>query len=131
MSWIVSDKELESVFSLPAPKRYEYFVKRVADSEEVWSVGDNDGWALLGNDEGKELVPVWPHERYAAACAKGPFSGNEPRMIPLDAWMERWLPGLEKDGRGVAVFPTLEGTAAHVSPEQLRDDLREELEKYE
>ena len=52
MSWIMNEKEVENVISLPAEGRYEYFIKRVADWEVVWSLGNEDGWVLAGDDGG-------------------------------------------------------------------------------
>ena len=85
---------------------------------------------MVGDDAGKEFMPVWPHRRYAEACAQGEWSGAEPTPIDLDRWLEAWLPGMIKDGVGVAVFPIPNGPAVPVRPERLRDDLLEELAKY-
>ncbi len=65
----ISDAEFAAVCALPAAERYAHFVKQVADGEEVWSLRNADGWVLSGNEAGDELVPVWPHARYAEACA--------------------------------------------------------------
>ena len=127
----VNDKELSAVTSLTASKRYSHLVKEVADSESLWSLGDASGWGLMSDDQGKELVPVWPHERYAEACAFGIWANAVPRLIELSKWMEAWLPGLVRDDRQVAAFPTPENKGIMVSPSQMKDDLEEELLKYE
>lgn len=131
MSWTPNEKEIQAVVSLAAAKRYEYWIKKVADDEQVWSLGQKDGWALVGDDAGRELVPVWPHSKYAALCAKGIWDGYEPKVITLDDWLDRWVPGMERDGRLVAVFPTPDGNGAVVDPRRLEQDLRDELAKYE
>lgn len=127
----VNDKELSAVISLTASERYSYLVKKVADAERLWSLGDASGWVLMSDDQGKELVPVWPHERYAEACATGTWAGAVPQPIELLKWMENWLPGLVRDGRQVAAFPTPENKGMVVSPSQMKDDLEEELLNYE
>lgn len=58
MSRKINDKEFEAVSALPFRERYEYFIKHVADGEVVWSLGADDGWVLMGNKEGHEVVPV-------------------------------------------------------------------------
>jgi hypothetical protein len=131
MSWRIHDKEFESVMALPPPARYEYFVKRVADWEAIWSLGSDEGYAVMGDDDGHELLPVWPHELFAAASATGDWTANKLRRIDLDAWMERWLPGLERDGRMVAVFPSPNRKGVVVPPERLRHDLQAELSRIE
>lgn len=130
MTWTVNDQEYASVMTLDPPKRYAYWIKRVADWEEVWSLASPDGWVLMGDDEGRELVPVWPHPRYASAFASGDWEGCEPKAISLDDWLGKWVPGMERDGQLVAVFPTLDGKGIRRFPAQVRDDLEEELENY-
>lgn len=131
MSWAPNEKEIQSVSSLSAPKRYEHWLKKVADNEELWSLTDRGNWALMRDDEGKELVPVWPHRAYALNCASGEWEGYEPRTISLDTWLQRWIPGMKRDGRLVAVFPVSNGKGVSVDPERLRADLENELAQYE
>ena len=131
MGRVINDKQFESISALPAPERYSHFVRQVADWQEVWSLRSDDGWVLLGDSDGQEYVPVWPHARYAEAFATDGFSGSSPTAIPLDAWLERWLPGIAADGRSIAVFPVSPSRGVTVSTEQLRADLERELQNYE
>jgi hypothetical protein len=107
MSYKVNDKELESVLKLPGPKRYQYFISKITDWKELWSIGDNDEWALVGDDSGNELVPVWPAERYAAVFCVGQWQGQQPQRLFIDHWLDKWVPGLIRDGRKVVIFPFL------------------------
>lgn len=127
----VNDHQFAAVSASSGPDRYGHLVEHVADAGEVWSLRGPDGWALLADDDGRELVPVWPHPRYAVACAVGTLAGTEPASIPLDRWLEGWTPGIAKDGRLVAVFPTPAGAGVVVPPERLRDDLEAALESVE
>ncbi len=131
VAWSINEKEFQAVLALPDTRRYEYFVKRVADREEVWSLW-NDGWLLAGDDQGNEIVPVWPHPTFAEACALEEWADSQPRAVEISAWLERWLPGMARDGRLVAVFPTpTVRSGVVVPPERFRDDLLEELSRYE
>lgn len=131
--WEMHDKEFESVTALPPAERYSYTIKRVADWETLWSLAEKGQWALSGDDKGRELVPVWPHERFARACATGGWGGHEPQQIELPIWMERWIPGLQQENRLISVFPVFSerGRGAVVPPDQFREDLEAELELYE
>jgi hypothetical protein len=131
MMWVMNDKEFEAVFSLPAQRRYAYLLKRVVDWERIWGLGTPESWALSSDDEGHELVPVWHRERFAAACAEGSWRGCEPRAIDLSLWMERWIPGMQRDQRMVSAFPTPGGQSVRVSPEHFENDLKEQLTLYE
>jgi hypothetical protein len=131
MARVIRPQEFTAVTSLPGPKRYEYFVKRVADSEEVWSLKSPEGWVMAADDEGLELFPVWSDADYASACREGAWSGSEPGRIPLEEWIDDWLPGLETDTRNVAVFPVrAEMAGVAVEPRLLLQDLRGELDRY-
>ena len=67
MTLNVSDREFAAVSALPPAERYAHFVKRAADTEEVWSLRSRDGWALAG-DSARQLIPVWPHPRKRGFC---------------------------------------------------------------
>jgi hypothetical protein len=88
MTWEMHDKEFESVLSLPGSQRYTYFIKRVAAWEKIWGLASDNIWAVASGEDGHELFPVWPHERYAAACASKEWAGKEPCAIALTDWME-------------------------------------------
>jgi hypothetical protein len=76
-------------------------------------------------------VPVWPHEKFAEACATKAWSGYKPAPIKLRDWIDNWTPGMADDGRLVAVFPNLENNGAVVEPGRLKDDILGELDQIE
>jgi len=131
MSWIMNDKEYSSVMALSGPDRYSYAIKRVADQEEIWSLWAEDGWALASDDQGRELIPVWPHPRLASACAKDEWAKYQPRSIDLESWMEKWTPGMLSDHRLVAVFPIPSDKGVVVEPERFGEDLELGASLYE
>ena len=130
MSWAINGKEFENVTRLEPKSRYEYFIKKVADWQEIWSLW-NDGWVLMGDQEQNESVPVWPHPIYAESCAVGAWLGYKPKSIALSDWLEKWTPGMIKDQRAVAVFPTSDGSTVTIEPNKLKNDLEKELSNYE
>ena len=127
----VNDKELAAVIALPSAKRYEYFVKSVADYEELWTLRKDNGFVLVAADDERELVPVWPHRRFAEICANENWEDAEATSISLERWLTAWTPGLTKDNRGVAVFPIPSGSGLPVPPSRLHADLTSECSKYE
>jgi len=131
MPWTPSEREIAGVSSLEAPERYKHWIKKVADEGEVWSLWHEGGWALALDSEGNELVPVWPHGRYAEVCAKAEWHDYQPRSIPIDVWLGRWIPGMTQDKRLVAVFPTALDRGMAVDPRRVEQDLREEMSGYE
>jgi hypothetical protein len=45
----------------------------------------------------------------------------------LLVWLERWIPGMQRDQRMVSAFPIPGGQSVRVSPEHFENDLKEEL----
>ena len=130
MTWNLGGKEFESVTNLAPEKRYEYFIKKAADWREIWSLW-HEGWALMGDEEDGEMVPVWPHPTFAEASAVGEWLGYKPRKIALEEWLTKWTPGMERDHRVVAVFPAAGSKTTTATPSKLKSDLEQELAKYE
>lgn len=130
MPYKTNPKQYEAVIGLPADQRYQHFIGRVADWEEMWSLKNADGWVGLANDEGQECIPLWPHPDYAAALATGDWADCSPVRIGLDAFLNRWVEGMNEDSVHVAVFPNLDERGVVVPPDRLKSDLEAELEKF-
>ena len=124
----MNNKETEAVANLPAPKRYEYFIKKVVDSEKVWGLY-NDGWATSKDDNEKIVIPFWPKEEFALICAKNEWVNYHPRDIELEEFLNKWLLGMKKDGYKPSVFPT-NTEAIIIEIDVLLKDLSKELENY-
>jgi hypothetical protein len=95
MALELSDREFEAVLSLDGPARYDHLIRRIADGEEIYGLRDADGWMLAADDTGRECMPVWPHPRYAAACAQDSWAAAVPTAIPIDDWLDTWLTDME------------------------------------
>lgn len=131
MPYQMSKPQFEQVLSLAAEPRYQHFIAKVADWQELWTLRGPDGFVMLGDDAGREYVPVWPHPDYAAALATGDWAACAPERLELEAFLTRWIPGMAKDNLKVAVFPTPQAKGVVVEPQRLQADLAVELEQYE
>nr|WP_268994069.1 DUF2750 domain-containing protein [Janthinobacterium sp. FW305-128] len=113
----------------PSAERHGYFVRKVADTQEVWGLY-HDGWATAQAD-GKVAIPFWPEAAYAQACASGEWEHFQPRAIALDDFLSKWLLGMAGNGQLASVFPVPQGRASIAAPDDLRRDLQYESEQYE
>ncbi len=125
----MNTREINGVLGSDIAKQYEYFIKKAADYEEVWSLKEAAGWASLELD-GKCYFPVWPKKEFAQMQAAGEWDGYIAYSIDLEEFMEDWLPGFIKDGLGVTVMWN-NGSGIDLSPERLMTDIETELEKYQ
>lgn len=125
----VNPKQMEAVLALPGGKRFEHFIKVVADWREVWGLYQ-DGWALAAADDGTIVFPLWPAKEYAQICAVNEWNGYEPRSICLSDFTGVLLPKLKQDGvlPGVFFTPTSRGVTPSV--DELSLALEAELQNY-
>lgn len=123
-------KKIENLLKLSGKERYLYFVRKVTDFEELWGLFA-DGWAMTANDDGKKAIPFWPEKELSNLCTKGEWENYSSKQIKLENFISRWLPGMEKDGVSVAIFPTPENKGVIIQPKELLAALKEELEQYQ
>ena len=126
MIWNPTETEVVTLAAAPSDTRYDYFLHKVAGGKQIWSLRDAGGWRVVADASGRECVPVWPHQSFAELCATEEFAGSLPEPIPLDVFMSRWLPGMARDNRFAAVFPTPANNGVVVDPLELLTELETE-----
>jgi hypothetical protein len=119
-------RKREAVMAMVAEKRFEYFVRKVADHEQVWGLHDR-GWATVNGPGGMIALPFWPERDFAAACAAGAWASYVPEIVVLGEFLTTLLPGMVRDSRKVAVFPTDRDTCIFTSPEDLLEAIHREM----
>ena len=125
-----SDKEIQSVLLLDGPARFDHFIKQVIDFEEAWGLW-NDGWALMANNEGTSVFPLWPAREYAELHRHGDWAEYQAKPIPLNDLLNDLLPGFGERGVLPGVFPTPTGKGLTPTSEELARKLRaNDLENY-
>jgi hypothetical protein len=128
----MNQKQFDQVILLSAQERYDHFISRAADWEEVWTLKSPDGFVMFGDSSGRECIPVWPHSHYAAALINDSWSACIiMERLDLHKFLEKWIPGMVKDKRMVVVFPTPDEKGVVINPKRLKEDLLEELKLYE
>src|SRR5690554_5082348 len=96
MSFELSATERDNTLTLSNYQRYQYFIDKVTEHGEIWSLANDEGWVTL-SAEGDNCLPIWPHADYAAQWATGDWSDCKPKSIALDLWLKRWTKGLKND----------------------------------
>lgn len=126
----MNPKQIEAVLKLPAPKRYDHFIKVVADRQHAWGLFA-DGWALAATTEGEPVFPLWPAREYAELAAVGNWAGYQPREIDMKDLLDRLLPSLGEQGTLLGVFPTTDDKGVLPGTATFESDLRSELARFE
>ena len=125
----ISPEQIKAVTGLPAAKRFEHFVKVIADWQQAWGLY-RAGWALAAADDGTTVFPLWPAKEYAAVCAVSEWNGFDPRAISLSDLTEVLLPRLKRDGVLPGVFFTPSSKGITPAVDELILALEAELQKY-
>lgn len=122
-------RKIENVLKLDSKFRFNYFIRKVVDFEVVWGLYGT-GW-VTSIVNGEEVIPFWPEEEFARICADGEWKGFSAKAISLDDFLLKWLPGMKRDGRRSAVFPSVDGKAVVVDADELYDLIVCEKRQYE
>ena len=127
MTYGLNQEQFDRAWTLPGDQRYRYFLSKVGDHEEVWTLKGPDGFVLFATDEeGRcKCIPFWPHPEHASARAVDPWGDCQPERINVQSLLTHWLPGMTRDNVKAAVFPTPLGTSIVMEPERLMEDLEQ------
>ena len=127
----MNNKQFEAVLALDTFERYNYFVNKVSDWEQLWGVKSDEGWLVPVAPEDFEYFPLWPHPEYAQTITDINFPGHKAVEISTKVLLEHWLPLFEQDKVKVAVFPNKEWTFWCIEPNDLKEELLNEMAQYE
>ena len=128
MSYKISKAQFDKVTALPGPQRYSYFISKVSDWQEIWTLNSPNGIVTLGDEDGKVCVPLWPHPDYANALVREDWSDCLPEKVDIETFMEKWVKKTSQAGYLFAVFPISDQQGVVASPERLHGDLARGLE---
>ncbi|MBK1641443.1 hypothetical protein CKO12_06055 [Chromatium okenii] len=118
-----------SAFKLSAADRYTLFLSEVTAHAQVWTLKGADGFVAFKDDDGHECFPFWPAAEFATALVDRDWADCRAEPLALEIFKERWLKGMARDQRQVAVFPAPDGTSIVLEPLTVLEDLIEEAQQ--
>ena len=123
----MNDNEVKNIFKLSGEQRLEAFLDTVVRNQKVYGISDDEGWALLGDDDDTDILPLFQDPALAEAFrAAAGFDGYEIEEVSLEELLE-WLLDLEEDEAMVAVCPNTRFEGPIVEPEQLKGQLEQKM----
>ena len=118
-------------YAVAAQERHERFIRRVVASGQVWGLKSNRGWCAAPSNEDdereKEVMPFWSDRAYARQCAREEWAEYEPTPIPLDLFLDKWLPGIADDGLLVGTNWNVHLLGLEVEPLALKQEIEQRL----
>lgn len=124
-------KAIENISNLIPFERHKYFIRRIADYEELWTIVDKSGDIALSVLENKTLVSFWADEDFIENNLSNGWEKCVPFKINLEDFAETIIPLIEENNYLINVFPLNGKSGFVVNLEEFARDLNEELDKYE
>ena len=126
----ITKEEIESVSMLPPYERYQYFIKRVADIDSLFTVVDEEGRIALADIEDARVYSFWSAEDFAKRCLLEEWSNYEVLELTLEQFEEEVIDQIEEHGYLLNIFPIRNKSGFVVDLDEFARDLSDELEKY-
>lgn len=127
-----NDKEIDNVHALRPSQQCNYFIGKIADWEQVWSLGDGENLVTAWNDEKCLFLPLWPAKAYVELCLTGEWANFTPMLFTLEHLMTEILPDMHEANIKVALMMQPDGKKTLVyDAAALLADLEEEYQQYE
>jgi hypothetical protein len=129
----ITKQEFEAILKLPPDKRYQYFIKRICDWEQIYALYEGNSIILNEDKKGNLFVFLFPFETFASHYAQNTdeFESSICKAIELDKFIEEVIEKLlSHNVLNALVFPVPNGYGLNVSLSQLKEDINQELENY-
>jgi hypothetical protein len=123
-------EKLRNIQNLSPQDRYGYFVRRVADFEQVWLIQDKGQHVTLGDKEEQLAIPVWPEKEFAEIMLADDWKEYTVMSMDVHDFID-WLDTLEEEGYVIAGFPSTDLNGVVVRAEEMKNHLIYELQQYE
>ena len=127
----ISPKEIETLMSCNPDVRYQYTIKRIADTETLWTLGvDNQIFAIQKSGE-DSLLPIWSSKEFAIIFGSTFMKEYNCFPISLDNFEESIIDIICENGYLLNVFPTqTEEIGKVVGINSFSEDLSAALSEY-
>ncbi len=123
--------EIENVSKLDTFKRYKYFIKKVADFEELWTLIDENSDFALSEIDNHFFISFWTAEEFIKSNLDNGWKNHTPLKMSLNYFEENVMPVIQENNYLINVFPVNGKSGFVVSINEFVRDLNEELENYE
>ena len=128
---IISENEFNALIKSQPDVRDQYALKRIVDTETMWSFVDNNGAFFIQSYGNERLFPIWSAKEYAQAFCVNERINCRSVAITLDCFENSVIDFICEKGLYINVFPTeKEPLGKIVSLNRFAEDLSHALEDY-
>lgn len=127
----MNPKEKENILKLEPFKRYQYFIKKIADFEELWTIVDENGDYAISEIDNHNFISFWTAEEFILSNLEEGWQDCKPLKLNLEDLYNDLFEIIVSENYLVNVFPIDGKSGFIVSLEEFKRDLEEELEKIQ
>ncbi len=124
-------KEIESVSKLSPLERYKYFIKKIADFEEIWTIIDENGDYALSDIDDKVLISFWSAKEFIYSNLEGGWEKCVPKILSFDDLENEIFDLVASEDYLINVFPVNGKSGFVVELDEFAKDLSDELKNYQ
>ena len=111
-----------------SPKlRYAYFLQKIAQSKELWTLVDSEGAFALFEVENTIVISLWSDEAYIESNLTPDWAEYIPFKLSMDALQEILIPFIRQNNYLINVFPVDSRVGHIVSLNDFIKDINREL----
>ena len=128
----ISPEEIKALTTCPPDVRYQYTIKRIADTETMWTLGiDNQTFAIQKIKEDC-LLPIWSSKEFAILFGSTFMKEYSCIPISLGNFEDNIIDIICENGYLLNIFPTqIEEIGKVVGINRFSEDLSEAFSEYE
>ncbi len=127
MSYEITNAEIDIIHASDASQKIGYFITKIVEEQELCGIRNSDSFLSIGDEDGNECIPFWPHPQYAEKLIEGGWKDCFVEMLTLSDFLSHWLTGMHKDGVQVALFPDPQGEVILLDPDELKTRINEAM----
>jgi hypothetical protein len=126
----ISDKELAQIGRKDAITRYEYFIKKVADQQEICILRDSGGDYYLDVVDNEKFIHMWCSTEYATNFIKNKEVNHKPVTIDFDFLRYKLCPMIKEKEITLSIMPSKEHTGYCIHLDKFIHDLKHYLDEW-
>ena len=106
---------------------YDAFIVTIRESGQVWGLFSQkiEGWATCPSAayEDTDVLPFWSTEALAQTLCTQEWAVYQPQLIPLEEFVNDWLPGMHEDDALVGPDWSVELEGLEIEPADVAAEL--------
>ena len=126
----ISDKELAHIEQKDFITRYEYFIKKVADQQEICILEDTGGNFYIDIVDNEKLIHMWCGSEYAAIFLKNKEIDYKSITMDFDLLRDKLCPMIKEKKITISIMPIKEHKGYCIHVDQFMNDLKKYLDEW-